>query len=116
MTRRSTRRQEQESEAGIHFICLNANIARQFEFIQTAWIASAKFAALTGEQDPLLGNREPFPDAPFAKTPQCTAGFSRPSAPPNCRHSTKLPQFINVRGGAYFFLPSLTALRWIASD
>jgi deferrochelatase/peroxidase EfeB len=108
--------QEQESKAGIHFICLNANIARQFEFIQTAWIASAKFAALTGEQDPLLGNREPFPTAPFAKTPQCTAGFSRPGAPPNCRHSTKLPQFITVRGGAYFFLPSLTALRWIASD
>jgi deferrochelatase/peroxidase EfeB len=104
-----------EQQAGIHFICLNANIARQFEFIQTAWIASAKFAALTGEQDPLLGNREPFPTNPFAE-PQRTDGFSRPSAPPNCRHSTKLPQFINVRGGAYFFLPSLTALRWIASD
>jgi deferrochelatase/peroxidase EfeB len=107
--------QEQESKAGIHFICLNANIARQFEFIQTAWIASAKFAALTGEQDPLLGNREQFPTAPFTETPQCADGFSRPSAPPNCRHSTKLPQFIEVRGGAYFFLPSLTALRWIAS-
>jgi deferrochelatase/peroxidase EfeB len=108
--------QEQESNAGIHFICLNANIGRQFEFIQTAWIASAKFAALTGEQDPLLGNRKPFPTTPFADPQQCTDGFSRPSAPPNCRHSTKLPQFINVRGGAYFFLPSLTALRWIASD
>jgi deferrochelatase/peroxidase EfeB len=109
---------EQASKAGIHFICLNANIARQFEFIQTAWIATAKFAALTGEQDPLLGNREPFPTTPFAgpDSPQRTDGFSRPSAPPNCRHSTELPQFINVRGGAYFFLPSLTALRWIASD
>jgi deferrochelatase/peroxidase EfeB len=107
---------EQAPKAGIHFICLNANIARQFEFIQAAWIATAKFAALTGEQDPLLGNREPFPTAPFADPPQRTDGFSRPSAPPNCRHSTKLPQFINVRGGAYFFLPSLTALRWIASD
>ncbi len=107
---------EQAPKAGIHFICLNANIARQFEFIQAAWIATAKFAALTGEQDPLLGNREPFPATPFADPPQRTDGFSRPSAPPNCRHSTKLPQFINVRGGAYFFLPSLTALRWIASD
>jgi deferrochelatase/peroxidase EfeB len=106
----------QDPKAGINFICLNANIARQFEFIQTAWIASAKFAALSGEQDPLLGNREPFPTTPFAATPQRTDGFSRPSAPPNCRHSTELPQFINVRGGAYFFLPSLTALRWIASD
>jgi deferrochelatase/peroxidase EfeB len=105
-----------ESNAGIHFICLNANIARQFEFIQSGWIASAKFAALTGEQDPLLGNREPFPTTPFAAPPQCTDGFSRPGAPPDCRHSTGLPHFITVRGGAYFFLPSLTALKWIASD
>jgi deferrochelatase/peroxidase EfeB len=106
----------QDPKAGIHFICLNANIARQFEFIQSAWIASAKFAALTGEQDPLLGNREPFPTNPFAAPPQCTDGFSRPGAPPDCRRSTGLPQFVTVRGGAYFFLPSLTALRWIASD
>ena len=106
----------QDPKAGIHFICLNANIARQFEFIQSAWIASAKFAALTGEQDPLLGNREPFPTTPFAAPPRCTNGFSRPGAPPDRRHSTGLPRFITVRGGAYFFLPSLTALRWIASD
>jgi deferrochelatase/peroxidase EfeB len=107
-----------DPNAGIHFICLNANIARQFEFIQSAWIASAKFAALSGEQDPLLGNREPFPSAPFAgpQAPQPTDGFSRPGAPPNCRHSTGLKQFVTVRGGAYFFLPSLTALKWIASD
>jgi deferrochelatase/peroxidase EfeB len=105
-----------DPEAGINFICLNANIARQFEFIQSAWIASAKFAALSGEQDPLLGNREAFPTTPFADPPQCTDGFTRPGAPPDCRHSTGLPQFITVRGGAYFFLPSLTALRWIASD
>jgi deferrochelatase/peroxidase EfeB len=106
----------EDPKAGIHFICLNANIARQFEFIQSAWLASAKFAALTGEQDPLLGNREAFPATPFAAPPQCTNGFSRPGTPPDRRHSTGLPQFITVRGGAYFFLPSLTALRWIASD
>jgi deferrochelatase/peroxidase EfeB len=102
-------------EVGIHFLCLNANIARQFEFVQGAWIASAKFAALAGEQDPLLGNREPFPTSPIA-APQPTDGFSRPGAPPHCRHATGLPQFVRVRGGAYFFLPGLAALRWIASD
>jgi deferrochelatase/peroxidase EfeB len=102
-------------EAGIHFLCLNANIARQFEFVQGAWIASAKFAALTGEQDPLLGNRKPFPTGPIAE-PQRADGFSRPGAPPHCRHATGLPQFVRVRGGAYFFLPGLAALRWIASD
>jgi deferrochelatase/peroxidase EfeB len=113
---RAIDRATQDPKAGIHFVCLNANIARQFEFIQSAWIASAKFAALTGEQDPLLGNRKSFPTTPLADPPQPTDGFSRPGAPPNCRHSTGLPQFVTVRGGAYFFLPSLTALRWIASD
>jgi deferrochelatase/peroxidase EfeB len=109
-------RSKPDLQAGIHFICLNANIARQFEFIQSAWIASAKFAALTGEQDPLLGNRESFPTTPLADPPECTDGFSRPGAPPDFRHSKGLPQFVTVRGGAYFFLPSLTALKWIASD
>jgi deferrochelatase/peroxidase EfeB len=104
-----------DPEAGIHFLCLNANIARQFEFVQSAWIASAKFGALSGEQDPLLGNREPFPTTPVA-SPQPTDGFSRPGAPPQCRHATGLPQFVRVCGGAYFFLPGLTALKWIASD
>ena len=106
----------EEKERGIHFLCLNANIARQFEFVQGAWIASAKFAALTGEQDPLLGNREPFPNTPTANPPQPTDGFSRPGAPPRCQHARGLPQFVRVRGGAYFFLPGLAALKWIASN
>ena len=105
-----------EGERGIHFLCLNANIARQFEFVQGAWIASAKFAALTGEQDPLLGNRRPFPDTPAANQPELTDGFSRPGAPPQYRHARGLPQFVRVRGGAYFFRPGLTALKWIISD
>ena len=105
-----------DPQAGLHFLCLNANIARQFEFVQGAWIASAKFAGLTGEQDPLLGNREPFPTAPIAATPQRTDGFSRPGASPSCRHASAVPRFITVRGGAYFFLPGLNTLKWIASN
>jgi len=107
---------QDDPKTGIHFLCLNANIARQFEFVQGAWMASAKFAALSGEQDPLLGNREPFPDSPVATVPQGTDGLSRPGAPPNCKYSSGLPQFVQVRGGAYFFLPGLAALKWIASD
>ena len=76
-------------------------------------MASAKFAALSGEQDPLLGNREPFPAPPVAAVPQKTDGFSRPGAPPNCKYSGGLPQFVQVRGGAYFFLPGLAALKWM---
>jgi deferrochelatase/peroxidase EfeB len=66
-----------DPQAGLHFLCLNANIARQFEFVQTAWIASAKFAGLTGEQDPLLGNREPFPTVPITNSPLRNSSWRR---------------------------------------
>jgi deferrochelatase/peroxidase EfeB len=104
-----------DPNAGLQFICLNANIARQFEFVQGAWLASAKFAGLTSEQDPLLGNRESFPVPPISKTPERTDSFTRPAAEPACRRAAGLPQFVTVKGGAYFFMPGLAALRWVAS-
>jgi deferrochelatase/peroxidase EfeB len=103
-------------ETGLHFLCLNANLQRQFEFVQGAWLANSRFGALSGEQDPLLGNREPFPAAPIVAEGRPTNGFSRPGAKPQCRHATGLPQFVTVRGGAYFFLPGLRALEWLLSD
>jgi deferrochelatase/peroxidase EfeB len=98
------------AEAGLFFLCLNGNLARQFEFVQGAWMANAKFAGMSNEQDPLLGNRIPFPGS------QATDRFTRPDAAGPCRVSKALPQFITVRGGAYFFLPGIRALNWILSD
>ncbi len=104
-----------DPDAGLQFLCLNANISRQFEFVQGAWLANSKFAGLTGEQDPVTGNREPFPTPPLAATPQRTDSFTRPGAEPNRRRASGMPQFVTVKGGAYFFLPGLAALKWIAS-
>ena len=95
--------------AGLFFVCLGASLARQFEFVQGAWLASAKFGGLTGEQDPLLGARQPFPGD------QRTDGFRQAQADGPCREIDGLPQFIRVRGGAYFFLPGLRALKFIAA-
>jgi deferrochelatase/peroxidase EfeB len=99
-----------DMQSGLHFICLNANLARQFEFVQGAWMASAKFAGMSNEQDPLLGNRLPFPDD------QVNDRFTRPTAEGPCRVSSGLPQFVTVVGGAYFFLPGLRALSWMLAD
>lgn len=98
-----------DPERGLHFICLNANISRQFEFLQNAWMNSSKFAGLTGETDPLLGNREPIPGCPV------TNDFTAPREDGSPRHVAGLPQFVTLQGGAYFFLPSLRALRFFAS-
>jgi len=104
-----------DPKAGINFLCLNSNINRQFEFVQGAWIMNSKFASLTGEQDPLIGNRQPFPVPPISPAPQRTDGFTRPGEMPERRRSIGVPQFVTVKGGAYFFLPGLKALKWIAS-
>ncbi len=97
-----------DAKRGLHFICLNANISRQFEFVQNAWVASSKFSGLTGESDPLLGNRQPIPGCPV------TSDFTVQHDGALRQRVTGLPQFVTVRGGAYFFLPSLRALRYIA--
>lgn len=100
--------QTERPERGLHFVCINANISRQFEFLQTAWLMGTKFDGLSGESDPLLGNREPVPGCGPAD------GFTIPRENAAPQHLDAMPQFITVRGGAYFFLPSLRALKYIA--
>jgi deferrochelatase/peroxidase EfeB len=100
--------QDDVDERGLRFMCLNASILRQFEFVQSSWLASSKFDALTGESDPLVGNRLPLANG------SVTDGFTLPREGGLPRHLCGLQQFVTVRGGAYFFLPGMSALRYIA--
>ncbi len=103
------REQPDGEERGLYFICLNANIGRQFEFVQNAWIMGTKFNGLTEESDPLLGNRTSIGGGSVANT------FSLPQPDGVRRRLTGMPQFVTVRGGAYFFLPSIRAMRYLAT-
>ncbi len=99
-----------DGPTGLHFLCLNANIARQFEFLQNAWLMNTRFDAMTDESDPLLGSREPIPGAAPTDT------FSVPGSGVAARLVCGLPRFVRVRGAGYFFLPSLPALRYLAAQ
>lgn len=99
-----------DPESGLHFICLNANICRQFEFLQNAWLNSTKFSGLTGESDPLLGNRVPITGCPV------TSDFNLQNSGGVRRRVSGMPQFIKVRGGAYFFLPGIKALHYFGQQ
>lgn len=98
-----------KAERGLQFICLVANISRQFEFVQNAWSMSSKFGGVQQERDPLLGHREPLMSG--ASTDQ----FNRPDTTGPVQKTSHLPQFITVRGGGYFFMPGLSALKYIAA-
>lgn len=93
---------------GLHFICLGANIARQFEFVQSAWLSGVRFDGLADESDPLIGSHLPRVDGTAA------GSFSMPVPSGPSRRVCGLPQFVTVLGGAYFFLPGLRALRYIS--
>jgi Dyp-type peroxidase family len=93
---------EEQRERGLHFICLNANIARQFEFVQHTWLNNPKFGDLYDDPDPLVGAT----DGPRAFTIQRA---------PVRRRLPELPSFISIRGGAYFFMPGIRALRYLAA-
>jgi deferrochelatase/peroxidase EfeB len=96
------------AQSGLYFIGLNASISRQFEFIQNAWLQSAKFGGLDDEGDPLLGSRQPLADG------TATDSFTLPTGGA-CRRIAGLPPFVTTSGGAYFFLPGLRALRYLAT-
>lgn len=98
-----------EAERGLHFICIGANILRQFEFVQNAWLMDTRFAGLAGESDPLLGNREPLLSG------ESTDHFTLPQVNKPAQRHNGLPQFVTVRGGAYFFMPGLKALQFIST-
>jgi deferrochelatase/peroxidase EfeB len=90
-------------ERGLHFICLNADIERQFEFVQQTWINSPVFGGLCGEVDPLVGHLTKGDEV-----------MTVPGDPLRTRvHNLK--RFITIKGGAYFFMPGMKALRYIAS-
>lgn len=96
-----------KGEVGLHFICLNANIENQFEFIQRTWSNNPKFQNLYDDPDPITGMLE-------NNDGQATQNFTVQAMPVN-RCVANVPQFVTIRGGAYFFLPSMSALKYLTT-
>lgn len=89
-------------ERGLHFICLAGNISRQFEFVQHSWLNDPRFNGLY-DPDPLVA-----PGPPDGRM------FTAQAEPVRDRYR-RLPRFVSVRGGAYFFLPGIRALKYLAA-
>ena len=89
-------------ERGIAAFVICASLIRQFEFAQNVWINDKNFHELVNERDPIIGTQDG------------TLEFTIPKRPTR-RRITGVPAFTTVRGGAYFFLPGLKALRYLCS-
>lgn len=91
-------RHDDGEERGLLFICLNTDIARQFEFVQQTWLLNPNFATLYQERDPLVGPNGPLtiPQDPL-------------------RRIVDVETYIKLVGGEYFFLPGIRALAYLES-
>ena len=85
---------------GLVFVACVADIARQFEFIQTQWLNDGNPFGLGIDRDPIAGQGPG------------SSKMTLPGTPPRFVHP--LPAFVTMRGGEYFYVPGLGALRAVA--
>jgi hypothetical protein len=76
------------------FMCINADIETQFEFLQQTWRLGRSFAGLNDESDAMLGHTRM--SIQTQQGPLYLKGLS---------------DLVTVRGGGYFFMPSRSAVK-----
>jgi Dyp-type peroxidase family len=116
----STADPSDDGDHGIIFLALCADLFRQFEFVQQQWVNYGLDARAGSDTCPIVGNHSQGADTadPEArKRNGLRAKFVVPADPKGDKPPfiiDGLPQLVEARGGEYFFVPSLTALRMIA--
>lgn len=95
--------QDDGQDRGVVFMCLQASIARQFEFVQSQWLNDGNAFRLGDDQDALLGVHDGKP--PHKMT--------IPGEPPF--FVGPLSRVVTVRGGEYFFTPGINGLRYLTA-
>jgi deferrochelatase/peroxidase EfeB len=90
-----------EVPRGAIFLFISAKAMATIEFLQQEWINDGNFIGIGGERDPIIGLQEEG------------ASYTIPKEPVR-RRIHGIETFNVLRGGEYFFMPSLSALRWMS--
>jgi Dyp-type peroxidase family len=93
---------DDETPHGAIFLFISAKAMATMEFLQQEWINDGDFIGAGAERDPIIGFQEEG------------ATFTIPKAPVR-RRIHGIETFNVLRGGEYFFMPSLAALNWLAN-
>jgi deferrochelatase/peroxidase EfeB len=98
-------RDEPEPERGLLGNFIGASLGAQFEAMSCDWLnLGLQDPHITGSNDPITGTNNPH-----------TSWFDLPLASGDTIPLRGLPEFVTTRGGAYTFLPSLSAIRYLGS-
>ena len=94
---------DDEIPRGAYFLFMSAKAMATIEFLQQEWINDGNFIGAGNERDPIIGLQEK------------EATFTIPKEPVR-RRVHGIETFNVLRGGEYFFMPSLSALRWLSEE
>lgn len=99
-------RDKPEPERGLLGNFIGASLGAQFEAMSCDWLnLSLQDPRITGSNDPIVGANDPK-----------TSWFDLPLKSGCTIRLRGLPRFVWTRGGAYTFLPSLSAIRFLGSQ
>ena len=94
-----------EPERGLLGNFIGASLGAQFEAMSCDWLnLGLQDPRITGSNDPITGTNDP-----------ATSWFDLPLKSGGTIRLRGLPEFVTTRGGAYTFLPSLSAIRYLGS-
>lgn len=94
-----------DTEQGVIMLIMGASLERQFEFVQQQWIQYGLDFHQGNNTCPMLGNHDHSTRHTIPSDPES-------GRPPYVM--SKLKTFVECRGGDYFFVPSMTAIRMMA--
>ena len=89
-------------------MCFNADIERQFEFVQQAWINAPTFHGLDNEVDPFAAHKPVYPASKSTK-------LTLPASGPPIRLAG-IQSYVELLGGGYFFMPGRRALWFLGGE
>lgn len=92
-----------DAERGLLFVALCADLERQFEFVQQSWLGFPGFHGLSRELDPIATRSRAKGERNFT--------IPTPGGPLIVRD---MQSFVQMCGGGYFFVPSRSALCYLA--
>lgn len=97
-----------ETGRGLLFFCYQADIFEQFEFIQRTWSNFNNFPKPDTGIDPVVGQQDP--KAPSYAARNWPAGWNKPTTCP----AVDIAGHVRLKGGEYFFSPSMSFLKSLA--
>lgn len=96
---------------GLLFMCYQRNIGQQFEFMQKAWANNANFSH---GADPAHGISAVGLDPVIGQGPRGALTFPLAYNEPATKQAD-FGQFVHLKGGEYFYAPSLSGLQSLAT-